>query len=113
MPAYGPTKGRATITRRKATLGGAAKVRVGRKPIPKTAKQIKVAKFLADRKAAAEAREAGGPATTQAQLEAHRKQTQTPTVPLTQSEKAAKRREGLTPGFLKPLGEALKPKKKR
>jgi hypothetical protein len=82
---------------------------------PKTAKQIKVAKFLADRSAAALAREGGKPATTQAQLKAHRKQTQKPTVPLSASQKAAARREKLTPNFLGPLGEALtgKPKKKR
>lgn len=55
--------------------------------------------FLAAREEAARARMAGGPATTQAQLEGRVAATAQPIIPLTPSQEAAARRERLTRGI--------------
>jgi hypothetical protein len=57
----------------------------------------KIAKLKADRRAAAKARAARGPATTQAQLQARQEATKETPAPLTQSERAAKLRKRLKP----------------
>ncbi len=109
MPAYRTTVGPFAKLRGKPATDKAVK----KKPLTR---REKIAKLDADRKAAAVARASGGPATTQAQLDAHRKRTAAPTPKTPQqirSEKAAALRGRLAPGFLGPLSEALKPNKKK